>query len=89
MKIKQGFIIEKVADSYLAIAVGDLAADFKSLVKLNDTSAFLWRCLEAEDVSLEELAARLVGEYGIDSALALRDAERFVKVLQENGIVDN
>ena len=88
MKIKPGFILEKVADSYLAIAVGELAATFKALIKLNETSAFLWRCLEEDDVSLEELAARMVSEYGIDSSLALADAEKFVSILESNGILD-
>ena len=88
MKIKQGFIIEKVAESYLAIAVGDLAADFKSLIKLNETSAFLWKKLEEEDLSLEELADRMVSAYGIDRSLAIKDAEKFVRVLESNGILD-
>ena len=89
MKIKDGFVLEKVGESYLAIATGALAADFKSLVKLNDTGAFLWKCIEREDLTAEELARRTVESYDISFETALADTERFLGNLKNVGILDD
>ena len=45
MRIKEGFVLEKVGDGYLAVAVGGRADSFSGLVRLNSTGAFLWNNL--------------------------------------------
>ena len=42
MKIKDGFVLEEVGGSYLAVAVGECAGNFNGMVRLNGTGAFLW-----------------------------------------------
>jgi hypothetical protein len=88
MKIKDGFILQDMGTSHLAVAVGDLADSFTSLVKLNSTGAFLWQ-KALSDTTPEALAKALVGAYGIDYDLAMRDTLAFVKILEDNGILDN
>ena len=58
MKIKDGFVLEEVGDFYLAVAVGELAEEFRAIVRLNETGAFLWRQL-LTDKSKEELLTAL------------------------------
>lgn len=88
MKIKNGFVLEQVGDSYLAIATGPLAASFKALVKLNETGAFLWKCLDGKDIGIDALVEKMVENYGIDAGLARSDAEKFVENLTNVGILE-
>lgn len=88
MKIKSGFVIEKVGDGYLAVAVGDRADEFSGLVRMNSTGAFLWEIVEKRDVTKEELVEAILREYDIDEATAKADIDRFEKSLREGGILE-
>ena len=46
MKIKDGFILRKVADSYIAVATGEESVNFNAMVTTNETGAFLWEKLK-------------------------------------------
>lgn len=88
MKIKDGFVLEQVGDSYLAVAVGELAEKFNALVRLNETGAFLWRQL-LTDKTKEELLAALMNEYeGVSEELAKRDITAFLNTLNTNNILE-
>ena len=88
MKIKSGFVLEKVADSYLACATGKLAREFKGLVRLNETGAFLWEKLSAGDKSEEDLVAAILEEYDTTEETAKRDVAAFAASLKNAGIVE-
>ena len=88
MKIKSGFVIEKVGDGYLAVAVGDRADEFSGLVRMNSTGAFLWKLIEEEDKSADELVAALLDEYEVERELAAADVLRFEKQLRDGGILE-
>ncbi len=88
MKIKNGFVIEKVGTSYLAVAVGERAAEFSSMVRLNSTGAFLWNCLTDADLTREELLDKVLATYDVERAAALNDIISFEKILLENGILE-
>ncbi len=87
MKIKDGFILQDMGTSHLAVAVGELADSFTSIVKLNSTGAFLWQ-RALSDTTVEALAQSLVDTYGIDMDLAMRDTLMFVEILDKNGILE-
>ena len=89
MKIKSGFVLEKVGTGYLAVAVGERAGDFSGLVRMNGTGAFLWELLSKEDMTREELLERVMSEYeGVTSEQALADITAFEIKLRENGIIE-
>ena len=46
MKIKNDFILRKVADSYVVVPVGELTLDFNGIINLNETGAFLFGLLQ-------------------------------------------
>ena len=87
MKIKNGFVLEKVADSYLACATGKLATQFSGFVRLNETGAFLWNIL-LEGADIDQLADSMMKQYEIGEDVARRDASAFVESLRKNGILD-
>lgn len=88
MKIKAGFVLEKVGSSYLAVATGEAAKSFQGLVRMNETGAFMWNIIKDSDKSSEELVEALSKEYDAPRELLLRDAEAFEKQLRDAGIVE-
>ena len=88
MKIKDGFILQRVGSSYLAVAVGDRADSFKAMIRLNDTGAFLWGLL-TEDKGREEAIELFMNEYEIPRELAEADFDAFCLKLTEGGLLDD
>lgn len=82
MKIKEGFVLGDVAESYVVIPVGDEAADFRGIITLNDTGAFLWERMQKE-CTKEELVKELLLEYEVSEEGALRGVEKFLDYLRE------
>ena len=89
MKIAKDVVIQRVADFYVAVSVGARAAGAPPILRLNESSAFLWnKCTDSGEVSLTVLTEALMLEYGIDEDVAKADAEKFIKMLTEHGLVE-
>ena len=86
MKIKDGFILRKVADSYIVVAVGERVKDFNGVINLNETGAFLWKLLEKGN-DHEGLKNALLEEYNVQEAVAEKDVKAFMNKLMEAGLV--
>ncbi len=46
MKIKDDFILRKVADTYVVVPVNSMTLDFNGIINLNETGAFLFELLQ-------------------------------------------
>ena len=88
MKIKEGFVVRKIANQYMAVPVGARAKELHGMIGLNETAAFLWELLK-EDRTEEALAALLFEEYEIGEVEALEVVRRFCKSLQEEGVLEH
>ena len=88
MKIKKGFVLERVGDSYLACATGKLAREFSGLVKLNETGAYIWGLFADADVSVDEAAEKMISEYDISKETAVKDIAAFAENLKKSGILE-
>ena len=88
MKLKSGFVLEQVGGTYLAVAVGERAEEFKVLIKLNSTGAFLWKTVEERDVTEDELVAAILDSYDVAPEIAARDVKAFIKTLSDGGLLD-
>ena len=86
MQIKSDFTIQKVGNSYLAVAVGETSKTFHAMIKLNETGAFLWKKLAENDLTEEQLTNALLDEYDVDRETAARDVRVIVESLAANGI---
>ena len=60
MKIKDDFVLKKLAGSYVVVPVRTRAVDFSGIIKLTETGAFLWKLLE-KGADREELIEKLKG----------------------------
>ena len=87
MKIKQGFITKKVAGDVIVIPAEQALVDFKAVITLNESGAFLWELLKEEQTK-ESLLEKMAQEYDADKDLILADIEEFLKVLEDKGLLE-
>ena len=87
MKIIDGFRLRDVMGQATVIGEGVDQVNFSKLITLNSTAAFLWRSVEGKEFEVETLAELLIGEYGIDEALAANDAKAIAQKWIEIGLV--
>lgn len=87
MKIKQGYILSEIAGSYHVVAVGKAVKEFKGIINLNKTGAFLFEKL-IKGATEEELTAFLTAEFEVDEQTAKNDVKKFTKGLMEANLVD-
>lgn len=87
MKIKEGFILRKVADSNVVVAVGARAKEFNGIINLSESSAFIWKILE-KGAEKEDLVEALLNEYKADREVVENDVERFINKIKEAGLVE-
>lgn len=86
MKIKDGFILREVADSYVVVTVGEAVKTFNGVINLNETGALLWKTLE-KGAEEKDLVDALLNEYDVERELAQNDVKLFIKKLTEAGLI--
>lgn len=82
MKVKEGFILRAMGENHLVVPVGALTVDFRCIITLNDTGAFLWQQLQQE-CSEAELVQQLLDEYDVTAERATADVTAFVEQLKK------
>lgn len=87
MKIKEGFMLKQVCDEFMVVPVGAASVDFKSVIRLNETGALLWKLLE-KGATKEDMLKDILDEYDVSEEIASADIDTFVVKLTEAGILD-
>ncbi len=87
MKIKNGFMLRKVADQNVVVAIGEASRILNGLMKLNDTGVFLWNLL-LEGSDKENLIEKLQEEYDVVQETAEKDVTEFLKILENVGCLE-
>ncbi|HZK21889.1 MAG TPA: PqqD family protein [Oscillospiraceae bacterium] len=87
MKLNENYILRTVAGSDVVVAVGKEAAKLRGMMNLNDTAAFIWRCLE-KGFDEEKIIEKLKEEYtGADDKTLRLEVQTFLDKLINMGIV--
>lgn len=87
MKIHEGFLLREVAGNHIVMPVGEAAQRLNGMIKLNETSAFLFRILES-GADEEALVAALLAEYDVEEVVARRDVATFLDTLRTARVLD-
>lgn len=87
MKIKDNFILRRVADSYVVVPVGSMTLDFNGIINLNETGAFLFEILQ-NGADKQELLDKMLDEYEVSRTSAQADIEAFIKKLRDADILE-
>jgi len=88
MKIKEGFGVIEIADSIVVVPTGDLLKEYRGMLTLNKSGQFIWQLLQNE-VTEEELIAKLAEKYHLEQEKAKADIEAFLHTLREKKILEN
>ena len=83
MKIKEGFILQDVAGSTMALP---MEGELNKMITLNETAKFLWERMEQE-TDRENLIQELLGAYEVDAETAALCVDRFVAELEKYGFL--
>ncbi len=86
MKIKENFMLRKVADSYVVVPIGSAVSEFNGMINLNEAGAFLWRAFE-NDTTPEKVVAALLEQYEVDEATACKDVDMFINELKSANLL--
>ncbi len=87
MKIKNNFLLRKVADSYVVVPVGKMSLDFNGIITLNETGAFLFELLQ-KGCEREDLIAKLLDEYEVSAEKASADVDKFLEKVKESDVLE-
>ncbi len=87
MKLKSGFVLRKVADTYIVVAVGAEAKKHNVMITLNETGSLLWEKL-SEGAEKNDLVNAILEEYEIDEATASADVDRFLEKVLSQGLIE-
>ena len=85
MRIRNGFFMREVAGKYVVVPVGAQTNEFKGMIQMNQTGAFLWKALE-RDLTEEALTEMMLDQYEMTEEQAKNDVHTFVTRLLEAGI---
>ena len=87
MKIKSDFILRKMDDMTIVVAVGESAAKFNGVINLNETALFMWQQLSA-GCTEAELTEAVLAEYDASREVVERDVAAFIAKLRAENIID-
>lgn len=87
MKIKDDFILRKVADSYVVVPVNSMTLDFNGIINLNETGAFLFELLQ-NGADKQQLVDKMTAEYDVTPQKAENDIDLFIKKVKDADILE-
>lgn len=87
MKIKDDFILRKVADSYVVVPVNSMTINFNGIINLNETGAFLFEILQ-KGADKQTLLKKLMSEYEVSADNAESDIDKFIQKLKDEDILE-
>lgn len=90
MRIKDGFVMRKVAGKYVVVATGEASRGFHGMIKLNDTGRRIWQgILEGKNQSeiTEELALLNGAKTDEDRKVISDDVQSMIDEMVEAGFL--
>ena len=87
MKIKENFILRKVADSYIVVPVNSMTLNFNGIINLNETGAFLFELLQ-KGAERDELVDKMLEEYDVDREKAEADIDVFIQKVRDADVLE-
>ena len=87
MKIKSGFAKREIAGSIIVVPVGKTSLEFNGMITLNESGSFFWDCF-TNDITVDDAVKMITDEYDVDADTARADIDKFVKMLEDNNLLE-
>ena len=88
MKISNDYVLREVAGNFIVVPVGEAALDLNVVIHLNEVGAFIFKLLQDNDLSVDEIVNKVLDEYEIDKETATKDVEEFILGLKKRNILE-
>lgn len=89
MRIKKGYVLREVCGDHVIMGEGLGAINFRKMLVLNDTAAWLWdQAKEMGDFTIEALTEKLCEEYEVTAEEARQDVAEIIGEWQKANIVE-
>ena len=86
MKLKDDYILSDVWEGSVLVPVGDAADDFRGIIHLNETAAFIVKQLQ-KDTTPQKIVEELLSEYEIERSEAALHVKAVLDKLNEAGVI--
>ena len=81
IKAKKGFILRRLGDEYMVVALGEASKRFNGMIRMNETGAFYWKELE-NGTSEDQLVVKTQERFtDVDMDTARRDVQDFLQTI--------
>lgn len=87
MKIKDGYILKKVAGENIVIATGKARLSFNGIITFNEVGAQIFSLLDGEH-SKEEIVNELAAMYNAPVSRISEDVDRILEKMKNQGLLD-
>ena len=87
MRINKDFVLREIAGDYVIIPIGSTVLEFNGLITVNEVGSVLWKMLQDEGATFEQLVQGVLAEYDVEDAVVREDVQEFLDKLIESGIL--
>lgn len=88
MKLRYTFVIRRVAETEIAVAVGDGAAAFHGMIKLNASGKLIFEQLMRGGATVDGIVQALQTTYGGEEETVREAVGEFLTKLREQGLLE-
>jgi hypothetical protein len=88
MRIKSQYKVREMAGEHVVIMQGEFGSNLTKIISLNESAYYLWCAIEGKEFTEVTISRLLAEQYGIDDAVAERDAQQWIGKLEECGLIE-
>ena len=89
MRIKKDFVLREVCGENVIMGENLKAIDFRKILTLNESAAWLWKEAKAQgDFTIESLTARLCEEYDVTAEEARSSVADILEKWDKEGVIE-
>ena len=89
MRIKKDFVLREVCGENVIMGENLKAIDFRKILSLNESAAWLWKEAQAQgDFTVESLTERLCEEYDVTAEEAQSCVADILEKLDKEGVIE-
>lgn len=87
MRIKNGFMLRKLAGQSVVVPLGARVVEFNGIMTLSESGALLWQKLQ-DGATEDELVQEILSNYNIDENTARTDVKAFIESMSARNILE-
>ncbi len=88
MRIKAGYEVENDSGQHIIIHNDMPTGVLLDSIVSPEITLFLWNTLKERDMTKTEMLDALISKFDVSTVLALGNIDIFVRILKENGIIE-